>query len=1152
MRTIILLTTLCGLLFNQSMQAQHDGLTCGSADIHDNLLEDNPQYARSFFALEQRIEQLQEEAANRGGEEVYTIPVVVHVIHEGEEIGQGSNISDEQVMSAIDALNEDFRKLPGSNGDGAGVDCMIEFCLAKRDPDGNSTNGVIRVDGTSVTDYAEMGIEATGSAGADEGDVKALSTWPREDYMNIWVVNEIEDNDANGGIQGYAYFPFNSPLDGIVVLYNAIGTVGNLKPNTNLNRTVTHEVGHYFALYHTFHNTSDCDSETSCATQGDKVCDTPPTPLAVSCSSPACSGTQQVENYMDYTAESCRNMFTDGQSVRMRATIESDRSTLLSSLGCVPVTSNDAAITEIISPVGSACSPVLSPVVRLTNYGGNSLTSVTIEYGVDGTANSFSWTGDLASGMSTNVELPAVTSASGSHFFIAQVSEPNGVEDEYGSNDSGSAEYVISSGASLVLEVTLDYFGSETTWEILDGNGSMMSSGGPYVNNNQGLVMTENICVPEGCYTLWFYDDYGDGMGFTSGNFVLFDGEGNELVSDGGNFGQEVAHDFCVEAPSGSAPQANFTVNSTSGCPATQFNFSDQSLDSPTAWSWVFEGGSPATSTEQHPQGVTFSGAGTHTVSLTVSNAFGSSSTTSTDLITIGSGPSFNMIVQDISCTGMADGAATVEINGNGNYTYAWSTGSTQSSVSGLAAGTYSVDVVDENGCGSSGSFTIDDPLPISVNVYPSDITCAGETDGSAVVTASGGHGGFTYNWSTGGTTSSVVDLSAGNFNVTVTDNSGCSASASFTINEPEELSLSALLISPESCGGNDGSAAANVMGGTEPYNLIWSNGQSTATLSGVSAGFYSVTVTDANGCSAQATVEVNFDCTGAPESTQLINTDCNAVNLTMDHTISCDPIADADMYQWKFENAAEGLFREEYTAGNNPHFELSQVAGLSYGMSLEVSVRVSSNEQWSGYGAVCTISMQAEVPTTQLEVADCGLEDVRFLDVLHCEEVTAAHTYEWRFTDSELNEIILISYSPELTLMEGTGISLGTAYEVEVRATVGESVGAWGDVCDITMDNGTSVGELDVTDAFASFYPNPGNGEEIFIELWNLSSSTDVIEVRVYSAAGQLVENIILSNSGGSHLRTVHEFGQKLTPGMYFLQYTLEGRRNEEKLIIK
>ncbi|MEO0404407.1 MAG: M43 family zinc metalloprotease, partial [Bacteroidota bacterium] len=301
---------------------------CGSHDIMSKMMEEDEGFLRRVFILNRKI-QMQQASGEERSNTIHSIPVVIHVVHEGEPIGQGSNISDEQIFSAMDALNEDFRKMTGTNGDGDGVDVRIEFCLAKRTPEGEATNGIVRIDGSIVPNYAEEGIRASGEVGAIELDIKGLSTWDRESYMNVWIVNEIEDNDALNGIQGYAYFPVDHPVDGIVVLHNAFGTVGNIKPNTALNRTFTHEVGHYFGLYHTFHDTDDCDDEINCDVQGDRVCDTPVTPLAVSCANPAC-GNQQVENYMDYTAESCRNMFTQGQKDRMRNALELERTSLLS------------------------------------------------------------------------------------------------------------------------------------------------------------------------------------------------------------------------------------------------------------------------------------------------------------------------------------------------------------------------------------------------------------------------------------------------------------------------------------------------------------------------------------------------------------------------------------------------------------------------------------------------------------------------------------------------------------------------------------------------------------------------------------------------------------------------------------------------------
>jgi hypothetical protein len=296
---------------------------CAHSNIHEKLMDTNDEYREEQLNREASLEQLILDA--RAGlvpksDGNLTIPVVIHIIHDGDELGTGSNISDEQVWSAINGLNEDYRKMAGTNGDGSGADIEVEFCLAQRDPDDNAHSGINRISGCSITDYCSEGITAGQGQGANELDVKNLSRWPNQDYYNIWVVTEIENNNGGSGIQGYAYFPTTSPVDGTVLLYNAFGTTGNLKSYTNMNRTLTHELGHGFALFHTFQGGS-CD-ESNCQLQGDRVCDTPPTTLNSNCSSAACSGNQQVENYMDYTSQTCKDMFTEGQKERMRLSIE--------------------------------------------------------------------------------------------------------------------------------------------------------------------------------------------------------------------------------------------------------------------------------------------------------------------------------------------------------------------------------------------------------------------------------------------------------------------------------------------------------------------------------------------------------------------------------------------------------------------------------------------------------------------------------------------------------------------------------------------------------------------------------------------------------------------------------------------------------------
>ena len=257
------LTSLLLLIVLTTLSQAQSTSTCPSDALNDSLMTHNVEFSRSFYYMEHVLGMNRNLHPSQRTNDLYTIPVVVHVIHNGEAYGNGTNITDEQIYSAIAALNQDYRHMAGTNGFGNGVDVNIEFCLASRNPSGQPTNGIVRVNGSSVTNYSTMGIESSTGSGASETSVKALSTWPRESYMNIWVVNEIENNDGGSGIQGYAYFPVNSPIDGIVVLYNAFGTVGNLKSYTNMNRTLTHEVGHYLGLYHTFNSTTACGAETN-------------------------------------------------------------------------------------------------------------------------------------------------------------------------------------------------------------------------------------------------------------------------------------------------------------------------------------------------------------------------------------------------------------------------------------------------------------------------------------------------------------------------------------------------------------------------------------------------------------------------------------------------------------------------------------------------------------------------------------------------------------------------------------------------------------------------------------------------------------------------------------------------------------------------
>ncbi len=225
----------------------------------------------------------------------------------------------------------------------------------------------------------------------------------------------------------------------------------------------------------------------------------------------------------------------------------------------------------------------------------------------------------------------------------------------------------------------------------------------------------------------------------------------------------------------------------------------------------------------------------------------------------------------NVSCNGGSNGAASVSAATGGTepYTYNWTpgnpTGDGTTSVTGLTAGTWTCTVTDDNGSTASYSFTITEPTALSLTAASqTNIACNGGANGAAAVNAAtGGSGGYTYNWTpgnpTGDGTTSVTGLTAGTWTCTVTDDNGCTATQNFTVTQPTALDASISSYTNVSCGGNaDGTATVSVTGGTAPYNYSWSpSGGTAATASGLAAGTYTVTVTDDNGCVTSANIEI-------------------------------------------------------------------------------------------------------------------------------------------------------------------------------------------------------------------------------------------------------------------------------------------------------
>ncbi len=312
------------LLFTISqLVAQNNYLHCGTTEAMQKLFESNPGLKQQYARDEEKYAEEDKIAAANGYRDeskgvnatIYTIPLVFHILHEnGTE-----NISDAQVFDAVRILNLDYRKM---NADISAVvpsftsiaaDCEIQFRLAQKDPNGNCTNGIEHIF-SSLTNNAD--------------DNSKINDWPRNEYLNVWVVKTI----AMSGAAGYAYLPSNqtpAAIDGVLILSSYIGSIGTGSSGTS--RALTHEIGHCLNLNHTWGGTNS--PGVSCGS--DNVSDTPQTKGHTTCalSDATCNPPviENVQNYMEYSY--CTNMFTAGQKARMRSALTSttsQRSTLWS------------------------------------------------------------------------------------------------------------------------------------------------------------------------------------------------------------------------------------------------------------------------------------------------------------------------------------------------------------------------------------------------------------------------------------------------------------------------------------------------------------------------------------------------------------------------------------------------------------------------------------------------------------------------------------------------------------------------------------------------------------------------------------------------------------------------------------------------------
>ena len=322
--------------------------------------------------------------------------------------------------------------------------------------------------------------------------------------------------------------------------------------------------------------------------------------------------------------------------------------------------------------------------------------------------------------------------------------------------------------------------------------------------------------------------------------------------------------------------------------------------------------------------------AGTYTCTITDAN--GCTYTTSSISISSPSAIFTTETATNTNCFGGNDGSINLTLHGGTvPYTYAWSNGATTQNISSLSAGAYTCIVTDANGCTyTTSSISISSPSAISATETSANASCFGGNDGSINLTSSGGTAPYTYAWSNGATTQNLASLSAGTYTCTVTDANGCTyTTSSISISSPSAISTTETVINA-SCLGGDGSIDLIVTGGSTPYTYAWSNGATTQDISSLSAGTYTCTVTDANGCT-YTTTNINVSSTSGISVTNT-TTDVNCFGGN-NGSISLTPNGGTAPYTYSWSNGATTQNISNLSAGAYT-CTITDVSGCTYTLS--------------------------------------------------------------------------------------------------------------------------------------------------------------------------------------------------------------------------
>jgi PKD repeat protein len=446
---------IAGAFVSTSIATAQDLKYCGTTEAMNKAFAENPAMHQQYLQMQAELKTKDLEAFKNGYQNkqggtpapMYVIPVVFHILH----LNGAENISDAQIQDQMRILNEDFRKLNADNANtvaafqGISADTEIEFRLAKKDPNGNCTNGIDRIYST------ETNVGDNGSK---------LNTWPRSKYLNVWVVKAI-----SSGAAGYFSGWFNAAEDGIMILNSYIGSIGT--GNIQKSHALTHEIGHYLNLSHVWGDTNNPGVD---CTGDDNVSDTPPTEGWTTCNltgSTCGSPIDNVQNFMEYSY--CSTMFTTGQKNRMHDLLTATTGFDGFSERYKLYTTTNLAATGVSTPAVLCQADFISNSNTSVICAGDSVTYTDVSW--NGTPLSWSWTFPGGTPASSTLATPTITYNTPGVYSASLT-----VTDASGSKSTTKNNYIVVNNNTAQYTNTFYSEGFETTaipntdWDVRNTN----------------------------------------------------------------------------------------------------------------------------------------------------------------------------------------------------------------------------------------------------------------------------------------------------------------------------------------------------------------------------------------------------------------------------------------------------------------------------------------------------------------------------------------------------------------------------------------------------------------------------------------------------------------------------------------------------------